>query len=78
MATAVFFLLASHYIFNLRYHPKTSDILYFIQEKVAGIPSDDRRKLTKSPVASSHINGIANVHDVQSQSAFNTDSVTDD
>ena len=77
MATAVFFLLAIHYIFNLSYHSKVADVLRFIQEKVAGIPSDDKVS-TKSPVASSHINGISLVHDARSQEELDTTSVSDD
>ena len=43
-AMAMFLMLGSHYIFNLSYHPRIYDLLRFIQEKVAGIPSDDKGK----------------------------------
>ena len=74
VATAVFFLLATHYIFNLSYHPKVTEILRFIQEKVAGISSDDKGKLARSPLTTSHINGIVLVHDAQSQDELDTAS----
>lgn len=57
-AMAMFLMLGSHYIFNLSYHPRIYDLLRFIQEKVAGIPSDDKGKKMKSPLAASHINGV--------------------
>lgn len=50
--------IRSHYIFNLSYHPQIYDLLRFIQEKIANIPSDDKGKKMKSPLAASHINGI--------------------
>jgi len=34
VASALFCLIASHYVFNLSYHPKIFEILRFIQEKV--------------------------------------------
>ena len=43
-AMAMFLMLESHYIFNLSYHPRIYDLLWFIQEKLAGIPSDDKGK----------------------------------
>lgn len=32
IATALFLLLASHYVFNLSYHSKSADFLIFVQE----------------------------------------------
>ena len=62
VATALFLLVASHYIFNLTYHPKVHEVLRFLQEKVAGIPSDERSKKIKYHVAVSHMNGISSVY----------------
>ena len=42
LPTAVFLLLATHYIFNLSYHPKAEDLLHFIQEKMALMSSATR------------------------------------
>ena len=58
LATAGFHLLGCHYILNLSYHQKLSDLLRFFQEKVAGIPSSDGAKW-KSPVSTTHITGIS-------------------
>lgn len=79
MATAIFHLLGSHYILNLSYHPKLNDLMRFIQEKIAHIPSSHGVKSSKSAVATTHVIGIAseyaavkNVADCES-----TDSDTD-
>lgn len=78
VTTAVFFLLGSHYIFNLSYHPKVYEVLHFIQEKIAGIPSGEN-KYSKSAAALSHINGTANMHEsLDSQDAeYETDDERD-
>ena len=34
--TAIFILLAVHFVFNIEYHAHTKDMLYFLQEKVMG------------------------------------------
>ena len=39
VATALFLLLATHYVFNLSYHSKSADFLIFVQERIAKIPS---------------------------------------
>ena len=65
IATAVFLLLGSHYVFNLSYHVKVFEVLRFLQEKVGGIPSDRKMKFTKSAVASSHSCGIVAVYEQQ-------------
>ena len=65
VAGAVFFLLASHYVFNLSYHSKCADLLTFLQERVAKIPSFEasrKKRKEKSPVALSHVNGITRVY----------------
>ena len=36
LPTALFLLVAAHYIFNLPYHPKVADALLFLQEYVMG------------------------------------------
>ena len=56
LTTALFNLVASHYVFNLSYHPKANDMLTFLQEKVMGIASDGKQ-LTK-PSSLSHVSGI--------------------
>ena len=78
MPSAVFFLIANHYVFNLSYHPKVCEVLRFIQEKMVNISSDERSKVSKSPVASSHVNGITSVFDsLNSQDVTETDQVSD-
>ena len=77
MATAIFHLLGSHYILNLSYHPKLNDLLIFIQEKIAHIPSSHGVKL-KSAVATTHINGIAFEYEALKKSGADNDSDTDD
>ena len=39
VATAVFNLIASHYIFNPSYHDKIHEMLCFVQEKWMDIPA---------------------------------------
>lgn len=61
LITAIYNLLASHYVLNLAYHPKAKDLLTFLQEKVLGVPSSDDKSKTKqrlNPVSSSHVGGI--------------------
>lgn len=36
--SALFLLLASHYVFNIEYCPKVKDVLYSFQDKVLQIP----------------------------------------
>lgn len=72
MATAMFLMFGSHYIFNLHYHPKINDLMTFVQEKVAKIPSEGYHKLT-SPVAITHIAGIASTYrSLNEEKDFNT------
>lgn len=35
--------MAIHYIFNIEYHPKIRDLLYFVQEKMLGLQDDGRK-----------------------------------
>ena len=60
--TALFLLLASHYVFNLSYHPKATDFFLFLQERVAGI-SSITSKQKRNPVANSHVIAVARMHD---------------
>ncbi len=55
LVAALFYLLCAHYIFNVQYHPKASDVLTFIQEKVLTLPS---KKGKRSPSVLSHVSGI--------------------
>ena len=50
------------YIFNLSYHAKVHELMRFLQEKVAEIPSDEATKKIKSPVVTSYIQGISSVY----------------
>ena len=61
IATTVFLLIASHYVFNLSYHSKVYELLIFIQEKIGRIPSCSKKKST--PIMQSHISGIVRIHD---------------
>jgi len=61
IATALFLLLASHYVFNLSYHSKADDFFTFFQEKVANIPTD--KEMKKRPVGITHMNGISCIYD---------------
>lgn len=61
LVTAIFNLLAAHYVLNLAYHPKAKDVLTFLQEKILGIPSSDEKTKTKqrlNPLSSCHVSGI--------------------
>lgn len=78
IATAVFLLLGSHYVFNLSYHAKVFEVLRFLQEKVGGIPSDRKMKFTKSAVASSHSCGIVAVYEQQKNEDHHADIETAD
>ena len=62
LAMAIYLMLGAHYVFNLSYHPRIYDLLKFIQEKVADIPSDEKGKKSKSPLAASHISGILSTY----------------
>lgn len=76
--SALFFLIATHYIFNLSYHTKVHEVLRFIQEKILNIQSDGRNKSSKSPVAVSHISGIAGVYQsLNRDSTLETEHVSD-
>ena len=55
-AISAMFLLATHYIFNMAYHPKTNDILTFLQHKVAKLPLQVDHKW--GTVAGTHIAGL--------------------
>ena len=50
VATAVFNLIASHYVFNLSYHDKIHEMLHLVQEKWMDIQSNEKGK-SKSPVS---------------------------
>ena len=55
VSTALFLLLATHYVFNPSYQGKAEEFLMFIQEKVAKIASDKHTK--RRPVVT-EINSI--------------------
>ena len=44
LTTAIFHLLSTHYVFNLSYHIRVKDILYFIQEKIMNISDPTVKK----------------------------------
>ena len=56
LVCAMYFLLATHYIFNMDYSPKARDVLTFVQEKIASIPSKSGRKW--GALVGSHFQGI--------------------
>ena len=82
VATALFHLVASHYVFNLSYHDKIQEVLCFIQEKVTGITQEgginrEGKTSCRSPVVVSHINGITNKYQSLSRGEFETETVSD-
>ena len=72
-----FLLLATHYVFNLRYHTKAAELLMFIQEKFAKLPTvvfdlkhKGKKPKDKSPVVSSHIIEIVHCYESLKKNAF--------
>lgn len=61
ITTALFLLLATHYVFNLSYHMKADEFFTFIQEKIAKIAIDKEAK--KRPVAATHVNEISSIYE---------------
>ncbi len=50
---AILGLFVSHYVFNIRYHPRLIDFYLFIEQKIAGIsPSCDKKSPTYLSVTS--------------------------
>ena len=43
IVTSIFVLMSIHYVFNIEYHPKIRDLLYYIQEHMFGLKDDTRR-----------------------------------
>ena len=60
--TALFSLVASHYVFNISYQAKAVDFFTFIEKKILAISVDSSYK---SPVAQSHVSGIMRQHEIQ-------------
>ena len=58
VSTALFLLLATHYVFNLSYQGKAEEFLMFIQEKVAKIASDKHTKRKEICIHVTEINSI--------------------
>lgn len=77
VAASLFLLLASHYVFNLSYHSKCSDLMTFVQERIAKIPSYGtsslKKRKEKSPVALSHVNGITRVYNQLKETVSSND-----
>lgn len=42
--TAIFVLIAVHFVFNIEYHVHVKDVLYFLQDKVMGFNDPKYRK----------------------------------
>lgn len=61
LVAALFFLFSAHCIFNVQYHPKASEVMTFIQEKVLALPAT---KCKRSPSVLSHISGIVRYLDL--------------
>ena len=66
---AVFYLIASHYVFNLSYHSKVNYVLLFLQEKVLDLPSTS---VKRTPTSLTHFAGIERC---RTQMAESTDHV---
>ena len=43
IVASIFILMSIYYVFNIEYHPKIRDLLYFIQEHMLGLKDDTRR-----------------------------------
>ena len=43
LVNSIFQLLSVHYVFNIQYHPKTENILLFLQEKMLGLSANGRK-----------------------------------
>ena len=37
VSKALYYLLAAHYVFDISYNQNVKDVLFFLQEKIAGI-----------------------------------------
>ena len=61
VSTALFLLLATHYVFNLSYQGKAEEFLMFIQEKVAKIASDKHTK--RRPVGDIYVTEINSIYE---------------
>ena len=48
--SALFQLLAVHYVFNLEYHPKANDIMLFLQQNIMGIKDNCKKSAIYSNV----------------------------
>ena len=71
---AVFYLVASHYVFNLSYHSKVNYVL-FLQEKVLDLPSTS---VKRTPTSLTHFAGREHCRAEifkQTESAESTDHV---
>ena len=79
LATALFHLFGCHYILNLSYHQKLTDLMTFLQEKVAQISSASTTKW-KSAVSATHINGISSEYKAlkKNEEPGSSDSDSDD
>ena len=61
IASAIYFLLASHYVFNMDYHTKIKDLMNFIASKVGTLTISEKFKY--SPNAGTHATGICRVYE---------------
>lgn len=61
LVAALFFLFCAHYIFNVQYHPKASEVMTFVQEKVLAVPTT---KYKRAPSILSHVSGIVRYLDM--------------
>ena len=61
VVSALFLCLVAHYIFNLKYHKKAAEILCFLQEKVAQLPSSSK-SVKRTPSVTSHVSGITRTY----------------
>ena len=61
IASVIYFLLASHYVFNVDYHTKIKDLMNFIARKVGTLTIS--KKFQYSPNAGTHATGICRVYE---------------
>ena len=62
--SAVYYVIAAHYIFNLSYHSKANFVLLFLQEKILGLQSPSVKRTLS---ISTHFTGITRSKQIQSE-----------
>lgn len=75
LVSAIFFVVAAHYIFNMNYHPKLKDLMTFLQVKMAGL-KDERHKW--GAVVGTHVNGLSRQYALLDQELQNVENSEDE